>query len=73
MKEAKVFSLPERKGPNYFNMQGLYCPNDCETESYTIEINRRPELVEAVNVYIITCNQCEGVIVEQPYNEQTKI
>jgi len=53
------------KGPTYFNMDGIFCPEKCETESFTIEVNRRPDLMpESPFVYRINCNNCGSVVVK---------
>ena len=58
--------IEKRQGPDNINLNALFCPNKCEVESFTIKVNRRPELVAAPYIYTIYCNGCGSIIVYVP-------
>jgi len=65
--ESEGFDQPKevRSGPSLINMEAIYCPNECETESFTIKVNRKPEMMpKSPYIYKIYCNTCGATIVE---------
>ena len=49
---------------DHINLTGIFCPNKCPDESFTIKFTRREDSAFDGKVFHISCNACGKMIAE---------